>query len=171
MSRATKESNPAGLPISILSHHPRTLPSQAAHLQQPLLSGGPKGGICRVSRTDVDLPMRTFIKNRWVLNKTLISQVSLFPGSNLEQTASIRNFKACLCKRWSVVHSKYSRNTQFYTGEHIKCLIKFDNMFLFYISFSSITSCSFFKFMVNLLSNEPLLIYVCLFITEHVIVT
>jgi len=45
MSRATKESNSVGLQISSLSQDPGTLPSQAAHLQQQLLSGGAKGGI------------------------------------------------------------------------------------------------------------------------------
>ena len=58
-----------GRSISNLSHDPRTLPPQAAHLQQQLLSGGPKAGICTVSRKDVDLPMRNFINILWVFLK------------------------------------------------------------------------------------------------------
>jgi hypothetical protein len=62
MRSATNASYSVGRPIFILSHDHRT----PVRLQ----SGEPKAGIDTVNRTDVDLPMRTFI------NKTLISQGS-----------------------------------------------------------------------------------------------
>ena len=73
MHRATNVSYTVGQPIAILSHDPRTPSPQASYLQQGLLSGGPKAGNCRVSRTDVDLPMRHFITLLCeFLNKTYI---------------------------------------------------------------------------------------------------
>jgi hypothetical protein len=87
MRRATNVGYSVGQPIPNPPHAIRTLPLQDAHLQPWLLSGGPRAGIRGLSRTDVDLPIRNFIKFIRFLNKTLISQRSLFPVSNLEWAA------------------------------------------------------------------------------------
>jgi len=93
MHRATNVSCTVGQPIAILSHHPCTPSPHASYQQQGLLSGGPKAGICRVSRTGVDLPMRTFITILFAfLNKSLTSQGSLLSGSILERAASFDGF-------------------------------------------------------------------------------
>jgi hypothetical protein len=86
MCRATNVSYHIGQPIPNLSHYSRTLPPQAAHLQRLLLGGGSKTGIRRVSRTNVDsADANPYKKFKRGLNKTLISQGSLFPGSDLER--------------------------------------------------------------------------------------
>jgi len=58
---ATKLSYSVGQLTSILSRDAYTHPTHAANLQHSLLNGGPKAGIRRGSRTDVDLPMQNFI--------------------------------------------------------------------------------------------------------------
>lgn len=81
----------------LASQHPfcHTIPctptSRTAYQQQRLLCRGPKAGVCRVSRTDVDFLMQTITKKifMWILNKTITSQGSLFPESNLERVASL----------------------------------------------------------------------------------
>jgi len=99
MRLATNESYSDGQPIPSLSHDPRTLPLHAAQLQQRLLSGDSEAGIRRLGRTDVDLPVRTFIKmymsfklNTYISRRpvlgvepgtggfTMLSQYTLFRG-------------------------------------------------------------------------------------------
>jgi len=66
-----------------------TLPPRTAR-QQGMLREEVKAGICRVSRTDADLPMRIFKNILYeLLNKTLTSHRTLFPRSNLDRAASI----------------------------------------------------------------------------------
>jgi hypothetical protein len=70
MRRATNIKLSVGQPIPSLSHDPRLPPSQAAHLEKGLICGSLKAGIRRLSRKDVDLPMRTFVKIYMSFNKT-----------------------------------------------------------------------------------------------------
>ena len=63
MRRTTKECKSVDQPITILSHNPRNLPPQTTYQKQRLLRGGPKAAICKLRRTNVEFPMRTFIQN------------------------------------------------------------------------------------------------------------
>jgi hypothetical protein len=101
LHRATNVSYTVGQPVAILSHDPRTLSPHVSYLQQGLPSGGPKAGICRVSRTGVDLPMRTFITILFeFLNKTLTSQGRLLSGSNLERVVSFDGLFMFIRLQW-----------------------------------------------------------------------
>jgi hypothetical protein len=65
MLRSTNVSYSDGWPEARVSHDPLTIPPCATYMQQRLLNEGPKAGICRVNRMDVDLMMQTFIKNSY----------------------------------------------------------------------------------------------------------
>ena len=97
MRLATNVSRSIGQPVSILLHDLRTLPTSRHNQQEGLQSEGFKAGICRVGRTDLDLPMRNFIKKfmNFFKNKTFTSRGILYPGSNLDRAASPLNGRMC----------------------------------------------------------------------------
>jgi hypothetical protein len=96
MHRATNVSYSVGQQVSSLSHDPRTLPPRTAYQQHRLLSEGPKAGLHRVSRTDVDLLIRTSNLYEF-LNKTLITQGNPFRGSKLKRAATTLHNKSGAC--------------------------------------------------------------------------
>ena len=74
-----------GQPTSILSHDLRTHPARAVHLQQRLLSEGPKAGIRSEQNGRWLADANLYIYNLYeFLHKILTSQRRLFPGLNLE---------------------------------------------------------------------------------------
>ena len=87
----------------------RTCHPRAVYLQQELLSGGPKGGICRVSRTDVDMPMRTFInlKTNVLIGPVKIAtpyRVRLLPLLNCSRWKQfIFKMYVCTCEMFCVM--------------------------------------------------------------------